>query len=202
MWHTTNPSIPVCLRKAQPCRYCFYSVQKQVLHSAGATRCPDKREVCHSPLPVLNFMFIGAEMWEYSPKTVKISNFGNKFARQRSQVCTIFTKFSDFVRVYRWILSFLCFRGTNNQVISIFPWLGLSSSLFSSLRGRQLLNCLALRPQTVVGAFSLKFQQPLAAKLLIGSKKVRGANMGRTSSITMPSMVGILGHAPAVDEKV
>jgi len=40
------------------------------------------------------------------------------------------------------------------------------------------------------------------AKLLIGSKKVRGANMGWTSSITMPSMVGILGHAPAVDEKV
>jgi len=26
--------------------------------------------------------------------------------------------------------------------------------------------------------------------------------MGRTSSITMPSMVGIVGHAPAVDDKV
>jgi len=26
--------------------------------------------------------------------------------------------------------------------------------------------------------------------------------MGRTSSITMPSMVGIVGHAPAVDQKV
>jgi len=26
--------------------------------------------------------------------------------------------------------------------------------------------------------------------------------MGRTSSITMPSMVGILGRAPAVDKKV
>ena len=26
--------------------------------------------------------------------------------------------------------------------------------------------------------------------------------MGRTSSITMPSMMGILGRAPAVDEKV
>ena len=26
--------------------------------------------------------------------------------------------------------------------------------------------------------------------------------MGRTSSITMPSMVGIVGRAPAVDEKV
>jgi len=30
----------------------------------------------------------------------------------------------------------------------------------------------------------------------------RDAKMGRTSSITMPSLVGILGRAPAVDEKV
>jgi len=40
------------------------------------------------------------------------------------------------------------------------------------------------------------------AKLLIGSKKLGGAEMGRTSSITMPSMVRIVGRAPAVDEKV
>jgi len=33
-------------------------------------------------------------------------------------------------------------------------------------------------------------------------KKVRGAKMGRTSSITMRSMVGILSRTPAVDEKV
>ena len=55
-----------------------------------------------------------------------------------------------------------------------------------------------------VGAFSLKFSIAIAAKLLTGSKKVRGngAKMGRTSSITMTSMVGIVRHAPAVDEKV
>jgi len=29
-----------------------------------------------------------------------------------------------------------------------------------------------------------------------------GSKMGRTSSITMLSMVGIVGHAPAVNEKV
>jgi len=29
-----------------------------------------------------------------------------------------------------------------------------------------------------------------------------GAEMGRTSSTTVPSMVGIVGRAPAVDEKV
>ena len=48
-------------------------------------------------------------------QTVKISNFGHKFAPQGSLVCPIFTKFSDFVRVSRWILSFYfgCFRETN-----------------------------------------------------------------------------------------
>ena len=40
------------------------------------------------------------------------------------------------------------------------------------------------------------------AKLLLGSKKLGGAKIGRTSSISMPSMVGIVGRAPAVDEKV
>jgi len=29
-----------------------------------------------------------------------------------------------------------------------------------------------------------------------------GAKMVRISSVTMPCMVGIMGHAPAVDEKV
>ena len=35
-------------------------------------------------------------------------------------------------------------------------------------------------------------------------KKLEGeaAKMGQTSSITMPSIVGIVGRAPAVDEKV
>jgi len=53
-----------------------------------------------------------------------------------------------------------------------------------------------------VGAFSLKFSIALAAKLLVGSKKVRGAKTGQTSSITVSSTVGIVGRAPAVDEKV
>ena len=33
-------------------------------------------------------------------KTVKISNFGQKFVPQGRLVCNIFTKFSVFVRVY------------------------------------------------------------------------------------------------------
>jgi len=40
--------LPAGLRVAQPCRYCFYSmVQKWVFRPAGATRCPDKREIWH-----------------------------------------------------------------------------------------------------------------------------------------------------------
>ena len=36
----------------------------------------------------------------------------------------------------------------------------------------------------------------------MGSKKFGGAKTGRTSSITVPSEVGIVGRAPAVDQKV
>ena len=40
--------LPVGLRVAQPCRYCFYSVvQKWVFCPTGATLCPDKREIWH-----------------------------------------------------------------------------------------------------------------------------------------------------------
>jgi len=42
----------------------------------------------------------------------------------------------------------------------------------------------------------------IAAKLLIGSKKLGGAKTGRASSITKPNVVGIVGRASAVDEKV
>jgi len=87
-------------RPAQPCRYCFYSRgPKWVFRPTGETRCP---EIWHGG----NFTLIGAEMWEYSPKTVKISNFGQKFVPQGRLVWNIFTKFSAFVRVYRYLLSF------------------------------------------------------------------------------------------------
>jgi len=70
------------------CRYRFYSLaQKWVFRPAGATRCPDKCESLHGGAdlrsPVPTFTFIGAKMWQYSPKTVKISNFGQKFVPQR-----------------------------------------------------------------------------------------------------------------------
>ena len=43
---------------------CISSVVQNYFCPAGATHCPNKREIS----PLLNFMFIGAEMWEYSPQ--------------------------------------------------------------------------------------------------------------------------------------
>jgi len=49
---------------------------------------------------IANFTFIGAGMWEYSPKTVKISNFCRKFVPQGRLACTFLRKFSAFVCIY------------------------------------------------------------------------------------------------------
>jgi len=108
---------PARVRVAQPCRYCFYSVvQKWGFRPAGATRCPDKREIWLRSAPPCQISCLSRQKCgNTAPKTVKMLNFGHKFAPQRSLVCPIFTKYSDFVRVCRWILSFYfgCFRDTN-----------------------------------------------------------------------------------------
>jgi len=50
---------------------------------------------------------------------------------------------------------------------------------------------------------SLKFSIAPSGETTDGiKKKLGGAKTGRTSSITVPSMVGIVGHVPAVDQKV
>ena len=49
---------------------CLLSGPKKGFRPTGATHCPSKCEIWHcSPMP--NIMFIGAEMWEYSPKRSK-----------------------------------------------------------------------------------------------------------------------------------
>ena len=55
-----------------------------------------------------------------------------------------------------------------------------------------------------VGSFSHKFSiAPTGETILIGSKKsYEDTKMARTCSITMPSMMGIVGREPAVDQKV
>ena len=104
--------LPAGLCVAQPCRYCFYSVvQKWVFRPTGATRCPDKREIWHggavrSPVlgsapPCQISRLSGQKCGNTAPKTVTISNFGQKFVLQGRLVRNIFTKFAAFVRVYR-----------------------------------------------------------------------------------------------------
>jgi len=53
-----------------------------------------------------------------------------------------------------------------------------------------------------VGAFSLKSSIAPSGQTTDRIKKVRGAKTGRTFSIIMRSMAGIVSRAPAVDEKV
>ena len=96
------------MRIAQPCRYCFYSVvQKWVFHPAGATRCPDKRELSAGPLPHAKFHVYRAECGNTAPQIVKILNFGHKFVSQRRLVCSIFLRNSQ--RLYASLGSFQIF---------------------------------------------------------------------------------------------
>jgi len=52
------------------------------------------------------------------------------------------------------------------------------------------------------GSISLKFLIAPSGESTDRIKKVRTCKMARTSSITTPSMVGIAGRTPAVDEKM
>ena len=60
-------------RIAQPCRYCFYLVvQKWVFRPAGATRCPDKREIWHGGAARAKFhIYRGRNMGTQLPKLSK-----------------------------------------------------------------------------------------------------------------------------------
>ena len=128
---------------------------------------------------VRTFTFIGAKMWEYSPQSCQNFEF-------QPEICT-----SGATRL-QYFYEILSVCTPRLQVAFKFLVWSLSRDKHPSYK-----HFLA------VGDFPTNCQQPLAAKLLLGSKKSqRGAKMGRTSSITMPSMVGILGRAPAVDEKV
>ena len=99
--HSLFYFLAAVLRAAQPCRYCFYSVvQKCVFRPAGATHYLYKREIWRGP-PCQISRLSGQKCGNTAPKTGKIWNFGHKFAAQGRLVCTIFTKFSAFVRVYR-----------------------------------------------------------------------------------------------------
>jgi len=60
------------LREAQPCRYCVYLV---AFAPQGRHIAPINVKFGMGGADRSQMSFIGAEMWEYSPKTIKILNF-------------------------------------------------------------------------------------------------------------------------------
>ena len=65
---------------------------------------PDKRKIWNegrSAPPYQISRLSRQKCGNTAPKTVKISNFGQKFVPQGRLFCNILTKFSAFVRVYR-----------------------------------------------------------------------------------------------------
>jgi len=68
---------------------------------AGPAHCPDKLELAHGAVPKCHVYLSGQKCENTGPKTVKFWNFAHKYAPQGRLVCTLFTKFSAFVHVYR-----------------------------------------------------------------------------------------------------
>ena len=156
---------------AQPCRYCFYSLaQKWFLTPQGRhVNCPD---VWSAP-PCQLSRLSGQKMWEYSSQNCQNFEFW-------PEICT---SGATRLQFFYEILS-VC---TRLQVAFMFLVWSLSRNKHPSYKHFP-----------AVGAFFHKFSIAPSGETTDRIKKVRGAKTGRTSSITMPSMVGIVGRAPAV----
>ena len=125
-----------------------------------------------------NFTFIGAEIWEYSPQNCQNFEFGHKFPPG-------VTRLPDFYEILRFC--------TRLQVdFKFLLWL---------LSGYRQIS---YKHFPAEGAFFVEFSIAPTGQTTDRIKKSwgGGAKTGRTFSITMPSTVGIVGRAPAVDEKV
>jgi len=134
------------LPKGQLCRYCCYSrADFWVFRPTGVTRCTDQSEIWqggadHRSAPPCHYGFT-------APKTEKNWNFTIIIASKGRVPCTIFTKFTWFMRVLSLhnFAKFGCFILINDKIINnLLRW----------------------------GHFQPNFRQPLAAKLLMGPKNV------------------------------
>jgi len=122
----------------------------------------------------------GQKYGNTAPKIVNILNFCHKFALRGHLFAQFFKRNSRFL-----------YPSIGQVVLKFLIWL---------LSGDKQASC---KHFSVVGAFSLKFSKAPSGKTTDRiKKKLGGAKMGRISSITMPSMVGIVDRALAVDEKV
>jgi len=123
---------------------------------AGATLCPDKREIWHRPRPrVIFHVYRGRQKCETTAsKTVKISNFCDIFAPQRLLLCTVFLNKIFSFRTRLWLdFKFL-----------IWSLSGDNQPSYNHLRA--------------VGAFSHKFSIAPSGETSDRIKKVRGCKNG------------------------
>ena len=113
-----------------------------------------------------NFTLIGLGVG-FTATKVKKWNFTNIIAYKGRVPCTIFTKFTSFMRVLSLhnCENYGCFISINDKIINnLLRW----------------------------GRFQPNFRRPLAAKLWMGPKKsIRPKMMARTTSITMQNLVEI-----------
>ena len=158
-----GPIITGRICRRQLCRYCFYSrADFGVFRAAGATRCTDQGKIWHVP----NFILIGPGLGVYGPQNWKKLNFTNIIAPKGRFPCTIFTKFTEFMRVLSLhnFAIFGCFIWLNDKIINNLPrW----------------------------GRFQPNFRRLLAAKLWMAPKQVWGEMMAQTTSIIVQNLMEI-----------
>ena len=95
----------------QLCRYCFYSrADFGFFRPTGATRCTDQGEIWHGG--------VGSGVGVYGP--LKKWNFTNIIAPKGRVPCTIFTKFTSFMRVLSLhnFAKYGCFISINDKIIN------------------------------------------------------------------------------------
>ena len=117
------------------CQYCIYSVvQKWFFRPAGATCCPDKREIWHGGVDHRTAAcqiscLLGQKCGNTAPKMVTIWNFAHECAPQGRLICTVFMKFSEFVAFNFSLWSLL---GDKQPCYKHFPSVGAFSHKFST----------------------------------------------------------------------
>jgi len=107
---------------------------KMVFCSAGATRCPDKREIWHGDCSPCQISRLSEQKCgNTAPKIVKISKFSHKFVPQGRLICSIFTKFSSIFQCLYVAFKFLVWSllGDKQPSYKHFPSVGEFSHKFS-----------------------------------------------------------------------
>ena len=126
----------ICRR--QLCRYCFYSrADFGVFRPAGATRCTDKGDIY---LIYLIYIYHCAKFQldrfrgeGLRPPKLKKRNFTNIITHKGRVPCTIFTKFTGYMRVLSLhnFAKFGCFILINDKIINNFSSMWAFSAKFS-----------------------------------------------------------------------